>query len=88
MVFSGERQGKAMKTSPLFEIARLLHRLDSLYPHHRKRELQHRVSGRNARAKIIAACSVVPVVLLFSHKAESLPNALASGSLRLLIPSG
>jgi hypothetical protein len=33
-------------------------------PHHRKRELQHRVSGCNACAKIIAGCSVVPVVLL------------------------
>jgi len=28
MVFTGERRGKARKTSPLFEIARLLHRLD------------------------------------------------------------
>jgi hypothetical protein len=30
-------------------------------------------------------CSVALVILLFSHKAESLPNALASGALRLLI---
>jgi hypothetical protein len=30
-------------------------------------------------------CSVALVVLLFSHKAESLPNALASGALCLLI---
>lgn len=85
---AGSAEVKRGKLHHSLKSPRLLHRLDSCYPHHCKRELQHRVSGSNARAKITAGCSVVPVVLLFSHKAESLPNALASGSLGLLISSG